>query len=256
MEHTRKSLAEFAARVNKKKFCKLSSKRQHELLAALAGSALDTGDISFFYNRYNELHTWAELDRYAPPKRLSDSESLKEYIEFHNAFSPNPPGDGNEQPDLTWSPAFDVTIFLDQVRSPYNVGSALRIIDNFGLSGLVHSTPTLSLDHPRLKKSARGCEGWIPVTYEADPEYWLTTAKIPVIAIEKTDEAVAISDWQPPGRCILVAGNEEYGISQSILRCCTQYVQIPMFGFKKSMNVHQALSIVAHKIIDTSGRTP
>lgn len=256
MKRTLKELADFALGVSRKKFNKLSSKKQHELLAAMAYDCLIRKAFPEFYDRYQELQRWAELDRYEPPSWLSTDESLREFHLFHNSFCPDPLSSDavriENAAKLSWEPAFDVSVLVDQIRSPFNAGSVLRIIDNFGFKELIHSTSTLSFNHPQLKKSARGCERWIPVRYEEDPVGFLTKAAVPVIGIEKTADAIDIKDWQPPEKCILVAGNEEYGIAGSILECCTEKIQIPMFGFKKSMNVHHALAVAAHHFISNN----
>ncbi len=258
MKKTLNDLAEFALSVNKKKFQKLSSKKQHEIIAAMAYQLIERDGYDLFLKRYGELHSWAALDRYTSPSWLSPEEALLEFYRFHNAFIPDSlkPFESQKRADsdLVWKPSFDVQIMLDQIRSPYNAGSVLRLIDNFGFRGLIHSSPTLSFNHPQLKKAARGCERWIPVTCENDPVSYLKNVGLPVIGIEKTDTAVELTNWKPPAACILVAGNEEYGISRAILECCTETVQIKMFGFKKSMNVHHAISVVSQKYIEVNRR--
>ena len=258
MKKTLNDLAEFAISLSRKKFQKLSSKKQHEIIAAMAYQLIEREGYGFFIGRYEELHSWVALDRYTPTSWLTPEEALLEFYRFHNAFCPDPvkpvKSEKNADGDLIWKPSFDVHVLLDQIRSPYNAGSVLRLIDNFGFNGLIHSSPTLSFDHPQLKKAARGCERWIPVIYEQNPVLFLKNADRPVVGIEKTNHAITISDWEPPAKCIIVAGNEEYGISEAILDCCTEIVQIPMFGFKKSMNVHHALSVVSQKIVETNQR--
>ncbi len=252
MKLTISDLAKCAKTTGRKKFLKMSSKKQHELLAALAYNFIGSGSLSDFLQRYDELHSWTNLDRYHPPSWLSKEEAFKEFAAFHNSFSLRPIGiekDGSEIP-VSWEPVFNVTVVIDQVRSPYNVGSILRIIDNFGFKELIHSTSTLNLDHPQLKKSARKCEKWIPVRYEKNLLSWLAEVEIPIIGIEKAKSAIPVHAWTPPETCILISGNETYGISEAIRKCCMETVQIPMFGFKKSMNVHQALSIVAQRFVE------
>ncbi len=254
MKLTSSDLATCAETIGQKKFIKLSPKRQHELLASMALKARESQDYHGFYQRYDLLQSWADLDKYHPPSWLSDKEALHEFWSFHDSFSPHPIDHGQEKrlndslSYKAWQPKFDVTVALDQIRSPYNVGSILRIIDNFGFKGLVHSTSGLSLSHPQLRKAARGCEKWIPVRFEADLIAWLKNSDEPVIGIEKTPDALTVNKWEPPHKCILIVGNEEYGIADSVRKCCSKMVQIPMFGYKNSMNVHNALSIIAQKI--------
>jgi tRNA G18 (ribose-2'-O)-methylase SpoU len=87
---------------------------------------------------------------------------------------------------------------------------------------------------------------------------FLQQADVRVVALENCSGAVTIDQWQPPQQLLLVVGNESYGIAEAVRNCCGERVHIPMHGYKKSMNVHQALAIAAHRIVSTAsvGRTP
>lgn len=256
MRHTISKLAKFARDIDQDKYLKLSSKRQHELLASLAWEALDSKDFPDFLTYYNKLQSWAELDRYTPPEWLTEKESLHEFFLFHNSFGIIPLDPKNEEKGTqeksqhpSWQPKHDITVVIDQVRSPYNVGSILRTIDNFGLKGLVHNSSWLRMDHPQLSKAARGCEQWIPVEYVENLPLWLNNRDRPVIGIEKDQRSISLKDFDPPERCVLIVGSEAYGIASGLRDCCEQMVQVPMSGFKNSMNANQALAVVAYKIV-------
>jgi len=241
-----------ASTISRNKFRQLSTRRQHRLLASLAGEALSRGGLRGFLKRYEELLSWTELDRYVPPRWLDEQEALQEYRSFHELLSAAP-GTRDSQdhaPLISWQPRFPVEVVMDQVRSPYNVGSIVRIVDNFGFMGVVHSSSWLKLKHPQLCKAARGAQQWIPVRYEPDLLAYLEHAAVPVIGIENESGAVPAERWEAPQECILVLGNESYGIASEIRRCCTELVSIRLYGFKKSMNVHHALSVIAQKIVE------
>jgi len=236
--------------ISKSKFIKLSSRRQHELLSGLARSGLSDLDFDRFLERYNKLHSWAQLDRYIPPAWLSRIEALDEYLNFHLNFTSLQTNQEETGNALSWQPKFEVEVVLDQVRSPYNVGSILRIIDNFGLKGMVHSSSWLSLSHPQLIKAARGCEKWVPVRLEKNLISYLKNSSLPVIGIDNKDQAEDINSWSPPEKCIIILGNESYGIASALQKTCCKTIHIPMYGFKKSMNVTHALAVVAHTITE------
>lgn len=254
MKLTSSKPAKYVETIGKRKFIKLSSSRQHEFLAFLARDTLKNRDFPGFQKRYKEMQSWVELDRYTPPDYLTEEEAVHEYFIFHNSFNNNPlklPSDDTLLPikeNVSWEPRFDVTVVLDQVRSPYNAGSVLRLIDNFGFRRLVHNSDWLSMDHPQLRKAARGSQKWIPVELKKDLAGWLQNIKLPVIGLETSDEAIAMEEWQPEKSCVLILGNESYGITTELRNCCETLVEIPMFGFKKSMNLHHALAISGYRI--------
>lgn len=240
--------------IGREKFTRLSSIRQHEYLALLARKTLESGDFKGFIKRYIEMQSWVELDKYTPPAYLTEEESVHEYLLFHKGFSTNP-GIHKKETDkpirvetLSWSPKFDVTIVLDQVRSPYNTGSVLRLIDNFGFRRLIHNAEWLRLDHPQLCRAARGAEKWIPVEHKPDLSEWIDSLDIPVIGIENSECAILMDDWQPETPCVIIIGNEVYGIAKKLRDQCKTLVKIPMLGFKQSMNLHHALAIAGYKI--------
>lgn len=242
-----------ASTIGRKKFGKLSVRGRHKLFAQLAAQALADGHTEAFFKRYDELQSWADSDRYTPPARLSPMEAIEETRLFHEELIGGSPSSASQEKGPTWEPRFPVEIVLDQVRSPYNVGSAIRLADNFGYAGVVHGTAGLRHDHPRLVKAARGAERWIPLRYEADLEEWLTRATVPIVGVELDTQAISIEQWRAPLPCILLMGNESYGISASLRKLCTELVYIPMYGYKKSMNVNQALAVMAQNLCARHG---
>ncbi len=238
--------------ISRRKFSKLSAFGQHQLLADMARDFLaDDADLSGFLTRYAEMHTWVDLDRYQPPNWLQPREALLELENFHQGLRGMPiPYESGITQNLSWKPRLEVEVVLDQVLSPHNIGSILRLIDNFGFRGMVHSTKSLDPNHPRLRRSARGCERWIPIRYEPELTRWLAEHPWPKVAIEADAAAIPVTQWQPPQRCLLVVGNESYGIARAIRDLCDQLVIIPMAGYKKSMNLSHALAVVAQKFVE------
>ena len=237
-----------ASNIGRAKFCKQPAPRRHKILAALAHEHMQDGDLVAFLERYEEMQRWSELDRYQAPSWLSPQEALSEFARFHEGFSGKQLSEdrAGETVALTWTPRFPVTVVLDQVRTPYNCGSILRLIDNFGFARLVHATAHLRLSHAKLKRAARGVEAWIPTKYEPDLPGWLKRQDKKVIGLEIDPNATPLNEWQPPRECILVVGNEAYGIAQSIRDCCDELVAVPTFGFKNSMNLSHAFAVAAH----------
>lgn len=144
---------------------------------------------------------------------------------------------------LCAEPALPITVYLDHIRSAHNVGSILRTIEAFSLGKVLFSEKTPRLEHPQVQKASMGAWKWIEETQEIIR---------PVVVLETSALAKSVDDFVFPESFTLVLGNEEYGVSQSLLAQADHLIQIPMFGRKNSLNVANAFAIVAHRIAATS----
>jgi tRNA G18 (ribose-2'-O)-methylase SpoU len=76
-----------------------------------------------------------------------------------------------------------------------------------------------------------------------------------LIGLEYTQNSKLLFDinFTPVTPCLLIAGNENFGIDPDILAQCDQTVHIPMAGIKQSLNVAIAFSIAAYWILYGAG---
>ncbi len=136
--------------------------------------------------------------------------------------------------------------YLEDIRSPFNVGSIFRSSDAFGLEELLLSPGTADPGHPRAERSAMGATGllaWRRADLEALRE--AAGAGEAVFALELGGEAIGSFDF--PERGIVVLGSEELGVSAEALDLCTAgKVSIPMSGAKGSLNVGVAYGILLY----------
>ena len=71
------------------------------------------------------------------------------------------------------------------------------------------------------------------------------------LALELTSQSLPLSQWMTKNNTksiALVAGNEQQGVSQSVLNQC-QAVHLPTQGQNSSMNVAQALGMAAYALM-------
>jgi tRNA G18 (ribose-2'-O)-methylase SpoU len=71
-----------------------------------------------------------------------------------------------------------------------------------------------------------------------------------IIALEITENSEAITTFQLQTKqpIVLIIGNENFGITESILEQCDAIVHINMYGQNSSMNVVQATSIALYEL--------
>jgi 23S rRNA (guanosine2251-2'-O)-methyltransferase len=69
-----------------------------------------------------------------------------------------------------------------------------------------------------------------------------------LVALEITESAVDLNDFEPTGKICLIVGHELTGVPEEILSLCNQTVKIPMLGKKESLNVAVAAGIALHHL--------
>lgn len=138
---------------------------------------------------------------------------------------------------------FPCSIYLDELRSPFNVGSVFRTAECLGVSKIYLSPGTADPEHPRAVRTAMGCIGRIPWRRMDYAE--LGALNEDIFAMELGGES--IKDFTFPRRGILVLGSEELGVSPECLSLAEQtggVVSIDLYGNKASLNVSVAFGII------------
>jgi TrmH family RNA methyltransferase len=131
-------------------------------------------------------------------------------------------------------------VYLEDVRSPFNVGSLFRTAESFGVEKMLLSPFTANPLHKRAERTAMGCVA--VVDWERLP-----LADIPngqVFALETGGTALA--DFQFPQAGVMLIGSEELGVSPAALKWADASlgrVSIPTYGAKGSLNVSAAFAI-------------
>jgi tRNA G18 (ribose-2'-O)-methylase SpoU len=148
-------------------------------------------------------------------------------------------------------PRCPVTLLIDNMRSAFNVGSIVRTADCTRIEKIVFCGITAHPPNPKLEKTALGALSTL--SWEHHPSIveailLLKNAGIPVIALETTNQSKSIWDFRFPLPTALVVGNEALGVSIEALKLADDVVEIPMLGFKNSINAAVAFGVAAYEI--------
>ncbi len=135
-----------------------------------------------------------------------------------------------------------IRLYLDEVRSPYNVGSIFRTAACFGVERILLAPGTASPIHPRAKRSAMGTIDM--VSWElASPEMLVEEPNL--FALETGGTALEYFSFPTQGICIV--GSEELGVHPRLLSLAKKkrgIVSIPLSGTKTTLNVAVAVGIL------------
>ena len=147
---------------------------------------------------------------------------------------------------------FPITLVCDNVTNAPNIGSLFRIADAFGIEKLILCGEHITIGR-KMAKTSRATEKYINYSIESNILDTITTLKKAnhkIIAIEITENSNALSMYafnnQEP--LVLIIGDENYGVTDAILKLSDSILHINMYGNNSSMNVTQAASIVLYEI--------
>ena len=135
-------------------------------------------------------------------------------------------------------------VLADNLLTPDNMGSMIRLADNIGASEMIFlgSEPTNSIG--RVRKCAASSKDNIKwyFTEETNLRELIHTNK-KIVAIETATNATNIYETKLPADAAFIVGNESHGIREEILEQCDMVVYIPIPGPTRSLNVSHAASV-------------
>ncbi len=231
-------------RFTKGKFLQLDLKQRHKKCAELLRKCCEEKSTDLV--EYNILLSWLKLNPYL----YTDFKTLADRYHWHLQQAGQSLKEHNLLPFLRVGDqipkcAFpNIAIYLDHIRSAYNVGSILRTTEALRIGKIYFSEKTPFIDNEKVQKTAMGAASLVPC-FQNVPFFLLPR---PFIALETSHAALALAEFHFPPSFTLFLGNEEYGLSNEALKEADAIVEIPLFGAKNSLNVACAFAIAAAKI--------
>ena len=137
-----------------------------------------------------------------------------------------------------------LTVALDGIRDPGNLGTIIRLCDWFGVERLICSLDTVDCYNPKVVQATMGSIARIKVSYLDLPTY-LKNQTLSIFGAFMEGSNIYTEDLPASG--ILILGNEANGISGEIETLINKKITIPRFGkFQEteSLNVAAATSIL------------
>ncbi len=139
-----------------------------------------------------------------------------------------------------------LTLVLDGIQDPGNLGTIFRIADWFGIKQVVCSTDCADRYNSKVVQSTMGSIARVQCWY-TDLNEWLPGTQVPVYgALLQGDNIYAkikISEG------ILVIGNESKGIREPLLPFISHPVTIPKKGDAESLNAAVATGIILSHLV-------
>jgi TrmH family RNA methyltransferase len=153
-------------------------------------------------------------------------------------------------PDFASTLPANLTLVLDGIGDPGNIGTLIRSADAAGAGGVLCAANSADPFSPKAVRSSAGSLFHVPILKigENAPEKIaraLQQEKIPVIIADASGE-VSCFEYSWPQRCALILGHETRGVSRVFQEAVTAKIKIPIYGKAESLNVANAGSILLY----------
>lgn len=148
-----------------------------------------------------------------------------------------------------------LTLVLDTIKDPGNLGTIIRVADWFGIDNIICSAETVDAYNPKVVQATMGSIARVKLHY-VDLKLFFETLKktnpavtLPVYGALLEGESIYTKQLAPNG--FIIIGNESKGISDTLIPNITDKISIPSFshfkadgGETESLNAAIATSII------------
>lgn len=142
-----------------------------------------------------------------------------------------------------------ITLALDGIRDPGNLGTLIRIADWYGLGHVLVSSDTTELYNPKTIAASMGSFARVQCIYVDLPATLRNHFQNnPILIADMQGNPADSFNFPPTGT--LVIGSESHGISQDIKKLATDAVTIRRHGKAESLNAAMAGAIILDRWIN------
>jgi TrmH family RNA methyltransferase len=146
----------------------------------------------------------------------------------------------------------DLTLVLDDIQDPGNLGTIIRIAHWYGIRQIFCSENSTDVYNPKTIQSAMGSLWSVRVFYtelSSFLKYYNDSTDLPVIGTFL--KGPSIYNRQPVTRGLVVLGNEARGISEKLEPCIHTRITIPAYNENSrpdSINVAMSAAIICSEL--------
>jgi len=144
-------------------------------------------------------------------------------------------------------PSGKITLVLDEIQDPGNMGTIIRNADWFGIEHIVCSRHCADIYNPKVVQSTMGSIGRVNVFY-TDLDVWIqlnNSIKKYAAALNGTE----LNKVKNIKEGLLMIGNESKGINRKLLEMADEKITIPRKGHAESLNAAVATGIILSHLI-------
>ena len=140
-----------------------------------------------------------------------------------------------------------ISLVLDTIQDPGNLGTIIRIADWFGISQIICSRDCADLYNSKVVQATMGSISRVSVFY-TDLPVWLK-GQLGVRIYATMLEGKDVTKMSTIKEGLIIIGNESTGIGQEVLPYSNEKISIPRKGGAESLNVAVATGIILSHLV-------
>jgi TrmH family RNA methyltransferase len=140
-----------------------------------------------------------------------------------------------------------ISLVLDDIQDPGNLGTIIRIADWFGVVQIICSAGCADVYNPKVVQATMGSIARVSVFY-TDLHEWLTRQhqiKSYAAVLGGRD----VTKMNPLEEGLIIIGNESRGVNDRLLQLVNEKITIPKRGRAESLNAAVATGIILSNLV-------
>ena len=151
----------------------------------------------------------------------------------------------NEEPVIHISNT--VSLMLDEIQDPGNMGTIIRTADWFGIKNIICSNECVDCYNPKVVQASMGSISRVNIIYTELEAFIDEHKEIKIYAA--TLGGKTLTSFGKITEGIVLIGNESKGVKENLVRLVAGQITIPKYGGAESLNAAVACGIILSHII-------
>lgn len=139
-----------------------------------------------------------------------------------------------------------ISLVLDDIQDPGNLGTIIRIADWFGVENVICSLHTADMYNSKVVQSTMASLQRINLIYTDIPTWLAENKNIRIFAAALHGEPLQKIGYLKEG--IIIIGNESKGISDAVIQLAHEKITIPRYGQAESLNAGVAAGVILYEV--------
>jgi TrmH family RNA methyltransferase len=140
-----------------------------------------------------------------------------------------------------------VSLMLDSIQDPGNLGTIIRIADWYGIEQIICSLNTVDCYNSKVVQASMGSIFRVNIHYNLLENILIENNSINAFAT--TLHGININEVEKIKEGFIIIGSESHGISASVLDLCKHKITIKNKGKAESLNAGVAAGIICHTLL-------